>query len=383
MRKNETNEIQTSCTHDKNGNMTVLPGMTCKYDAWNRLVEVGSNIRYDYNGLNQRVKKTVAGITTTSFFNSQWQELESTDPGTAFPLTTYVCGQRYIDDLVCRERGSEKLYSLSDVSWNVVATVDAAGVVQERMRYDAFGKVAWMNAAFTTKANSAYAWNRTFMGQVLDNESGLMLYRNRYYHTGLGRFVTRDPVGYRAGDWNVYRYISNTSCNTTDAHGLLSKPTKCERLLGKAKERLEAEGWVRYGSPNTVSPHDYKRIKECNVDIKCSKECAANPQAEAMTWVSGGRVYICFKEGKFENILPAKFNGLLIHEMFHAKQFLEENKDLCKKDCLSEGTQQPAPLPPEDPRKMTPEKRNQLYEDCAKKEKLAYDVINSRLKSRR
>jgi len=60
--------------------MTVMPGLTCKYDAWNRLVEVGSNIRYDYNGLNQRVRKTVNGVTTTSFFNSQWQELELSGP---------------------------------------------------------------------------------------------------------------------------------------------------------------------------------------------------------------------------------------------------------------------------------------------------------------
>ena len=58
-RKNETNEIQTSCTHDKNGNMTVLPGLTCKYDAWNRLVEIGNTIRYDYNGLNQRIHKQI------------------------------------------------------------------------------------------------------------------------------------------------------------------------------------------------------------------------------------------------------------------------------------------------------------------------------------
>jgi len=56
---NKANEIQTSCTHDKNGNMTVLPGLTCKYDAWNRLVEIGNTIRYDYNGLNQRVHELI------------------------------------------------------------------------------------------------------------------------------------------------------------------------------------------------------------------------------------------------------------------------------------------------------------------------------------
>jgi len=213
---NKVNEIQTSCNHDKNGNMTMMPGMTCKYDAWNRLVEVGNNIRYDYNGLNQRVKKTVAGVTTTSFFNSQWQELESAISGMT---TSYLWGIRYIDDLILRERNEGRLYSLADANWNVVATTDALGMVQERMRYDAFGNVTWLDSAFAVKANSDYGWNRTFTGQVLDAETGLMLYRNRYYHTGLGRFITRDPIGYAAGDVSLYRYVENDSINLSDILG--------------------------------------------------------------------------------------------------------------------------------------------------------------------
>jgi len=214
---NTANEIQTTCVHDKNGNMTVMSGLTCKYDAWNRLVEVGNTIRYDYNGLNQRVRKTVSGVTTTSFFNSHWQELDSVIFGTT---TSYIWGLRYIDDLILRERGGEKLYSLADPNWNVVATTDALGMVQERMRYDAFGNVTWLDSAFVVKANSDDGWNRTFTGQVLDAETDLMLYRNRYYHTGLGRFITRDPIGYAAGDVSLYRYVRNAANKWLDSMGL-------------------------------------------------------------------------------------------------------------------------------------------------------------------
>ncbi len=41
------------------------------YDAWNRLVQVGKNIRYEYNELNHRVKKTVENIVAKSFFNKK------------------------------------------------------------------------------------------------------------------------------------------------------------------------------------------------------------------------------------------------------------------------------------------------------------------------
>jgi RHS repeat-associated protein len=225
---NTANEIQGTCTHDKNGNMTLMPGLKGKYDAWSRLVEVcnpSDNLiaRYEYNGRNHRVRKTVDSVVTTSFFSDEWQELESVTSG---QTTVFVWGLRYIDDLVCRERGGERLYSLADPNWNVVAITDDSGTVVERMRYDAFGKVTWLDAAFATKANSAYAWNRTFTGQVLDSETGLMLYRNRFYHTGLGRFITRDPIGYEAGDSSLYRYLGNRPIDLLDPMGLIY----CSRL---------------------------------------------------------------------------------------------------------------------------------------------------------
>jgi RHS repeat-associated protein len=173
---------------------------------------------YGYNGLNQRVKKTTGTTVTTSFFNQNWQELESK---TGNDITIFIWGLRYVDDLVLREKGTEKLYSLADPNWNVVAITNAAGVVQERMRYDAFGKVTWLDAAFATKANSGFAWNRTFTGQVLDAETGLMLYRNRFYHTGLGRFVQRDPIGYEANDVSLYRYVENMPNVYTDPMGFM------------------------------------------------------------------------------------------------------------------------------------------------------------------
>lgn len=49
-----------------------------------------------------------------------------------------------------------------------------------------------------------------------------MLYRMRYYHPALGRFVTRDPIGYEAGDANLFRYVENNIKNHVDHLGLQS-----------------------------------------------------------------------------------------------------------------------------------------------------------------
>jgi len=222
---NAANELQGIATHDTNGNMILMPGLKGKYDAWNRLVEVrdsSNNLiaRYDYNGMNQRIKKIIGSNVTKSFFNKQWQEMESV---TDSDLTTYVWELRYIDDLVLREKGAERLYSLADPNWNVVAIIDATGTVQERMKYDAFGKITWLDDTFVTKANSNFAWNRTFTGQVLDGETGLILCRSRYFYPLFGRLSGRDPIAYQANDLNLYRYVFNNSLMYADPFGLDSK----------------------------------------------------------------------------------------------------------------------------------------------------------------
>jgi len=320
---NPANEIQTNCTHDRNGNMTIMPGLRGVYDGWNRLVEArnASNVliaRYDYNGLNQRVRRAVGSVVTTSFFNAAWQELEAVTGGQA---TVNIWGQRYVDDLVLRERGNERLYSLADPNWNVVATTNASGTVQERMRYDAFGRITWLNAAFAVKAGTDFAWNRAFTGQVLDSETGMMLYRNRFYHTGLGRFVLRDPIGYEGKDVNVYRYVVNNSCNSTDAHGLqfdFSGDTRCtcERRLAQAREELER-----------ARPSAHRNLQNCNIDIQCTDECAKDQHGiDAMYWYvpDGTHIHICFKRSTAGDGTQRDFTALLIHEMVHIEQELRD-----------------------------------------------------------
>jgi hypothetical protein len=47
-----------------------------------------------------------------------------------------------------------------------------------------------------------------------------MYYKNRYYETGLGRFVSRDPIGYEGG-LNFYRYAASNITIFVDSLGLL------------------------------------------------------------------------------------------------------------------------------------------------------------------
>ncbi|MDO4574991.1 MAG: RHS repeat-associated core domain-containing protein [Planctomycetia bacterium] len=204
-------------------NVSTQPqNLNLTYDAWNRLVRVTSSdgttiATYAYDGLNRRILKTTPTETRRFYYNRNWQCLLETAENQ--PSIHYTWGLRYIDDLVCRHVGFDKIYSLSDPNWNVVALVNSAGIPVERYTYNAFGTPQIYDGNFTPRSSSNYAWTRTFTGQVLDHETNFMLYRNRFYHPTLGRFLTRDPIGYESDRMNIYRYVANKPLIIQDPSG--------------------------------------------------------------------------------------------------------------------------------------------------------------------
>ena len=266
-------------THDRAGNMVTLPRpetpderYRAVYDAWNRLVrledpdsesggsgsssssssggETGQIVaEYEYDGRHFRIVKRAVeeGASSSSsssssssgsnasadrhfYYNNAWQVVEERVDASTDAEIQYVWGLRYIDDLVLRDRDTdadgsleERLYAIQDANWNVVALANVGGAIQERFIYSAYGTSSVLNADFTAKTGgTGYDWEFLFTGRRLDGESGLMYYRNRYYHGVLGRFVTRDPIGYEAGDLSLYQYAGGMPRALADPFGLSS-----------------------------------------------------------------------------------------------------------------------------------------------------------------
>ena len=64
-----------------------------------------------------------------------------------------------------------------------------------------------------------------FAGRQLDRESGLYYNRARMYSPELGRFTSKDPIGFAGGDLNLYRYVGNNPILLSDPQG------KCPLLI--------------------------------------------------------------------------------------------------------------------------------------------------------
>jgi RHS repeat-associated protein len=232
--------------HDKAGNMTTIPApngldvaFTCKYDAWNRLVEVKQGTitiaTYAYDGLNRRVTATPGGGTARHFYYSRdWQVLEERVGAATTADRHFVWGLRYVDDLVLRTvygTPSEALYAIQDANFNVTSVVDDASspAVVERYVYTPYGAMTAYQPDFSSDLSSPSLEYR-YAGYRFDTETGLMQVRNRYLHPQLGRWVTRDPGPHIGILADFYGYVVNAPPVFTDPFGLEAMKTGCAGL---------------------------------------------------------------------------------------------------------------------------------------------------------
>jgi RHS repeat-associated protein len=61
-----------------------------------------------------------------------------------------------------------------------------------------------------------------YTGRERDEETGLYYYRARYYDAAVGEFVSEDPIGFEAGDYNLTRYVSGDPINWIDPSGTVA-----------------------------------------------------------------------------------------------------------------------------------------------------------------
>ncbi|NBB95650.1 MAG: hypothetical protein GVY16_07900, partial [Planctomycetes bacterium] len=161
-----------------------------------------------------------------------WQLLETRTADDVDPSEQYVWDIRYVDAPVVRFQNANTdgdyadaednvLYYTSDANMNVTALVDESGTVVERYAYDPYGERTVLDADFSADADGLSDVNNALghQGLHLDTESALYYNRNRMYNAELGRFTTRDPLGYVDG-MSVYEYVRSRPVVYRDPEGL-------------------------------------------------------------------------------------------------------------------------------------------------------------------
>ncbi len=237
-----------------NGNLTNDGTLIYQYDALNRLIQVNrasdglAIATYVYDAGNRRVRKTVTngGVTgnipngTTDYVWQGWQTMEERNPfggsgSTDTPTKQFIWGT-YIDECIQLMLlvliGPEELpdgpyYPLQDLLYRTVALTDFSGAVAEAYDTEAYGNTLIFTGPgadgiwFTDDdVQSNYEANSIiYCGYRYDAETENYYVRNRYYSPTLGRWITRDPIGYEGGI-NLYGYVESSPAGEVDLSGL-------------------------------------------------------------------------------------------------------------------------------------------------------------------
>ena len=238
---NSTNELidinSTALTYDANGNVLTDGSYAYVYDEENRLTQITRDSdsaivgQYQYDALGRRVQKIadpVGSPVTTRYFYDGPRVIEEQD-GFGTTQATYIYGNS-IDEILTMSRSGQTYYYHQNALGSVEAVTDSTATPVERYEYDAYGAVTVTTGAGTPVSPNSWGAPHSaignpwmFTGRQLDEESGLYFYRARYYDSGKGRFLERDPRELRSG-WgtatNLYAYAGDSPGVFSDASGL-------------------------------------------------------------------------------------------------------------------------------------------------------------------
>jgi RHS repeat-associated protein len=145
---------------------------------------------------------------------------------------------------------------LADRQGSIVATAPVAGGTSavSLYTYGPYGeRTSWGGSRFA------------YTGQIALPEASLYHYKARAYDPSRGWFLQTDPIGYEAGDFNLYAYVGGDPVNKSDPTGLCDGNTmqitgckppsgscasdpQCSTIRGDVVSRVAVDG---AGSSNT------------------------------------------------------------------------------------------------------------------------------------
>jgi RHS repeat-associated protein len=209
-------------TYDLNGNLTGDGTHTYTWDARDRLAAVSGPVggSFVYDAFGRRQRKTVDGVITDFVYDGLTPVRQAVGAGAVDLLTGPG-----IDEYLVRTDGVGALDVLADGLGSTLALADGAGAVQPEYGYEPFGG--------TTASGTSSGNELRFTGREEDG-TGLYYYRARYYHPGLQRFISEDPIGFAGGDVNLYAYVANqpTLFRDPTGHDLVAGTYGASGFLG-------------------------------------------------------------------------------------------------------------------------------------------------------
>ncbi len=209
-------------------------------------------IQYTYDPIGRRASKTDNGAAQNFVYDGD--DLVAVLDASGGVVFSNVFSGAIDEPLSTTSGGSTKLLH-TNLLGSVVAVAEG-NAVTSTYSYGPFGE--------TLAPSSADSLPFRFTGREKDTDE-LYYFRARYYHTGLGRFISADPIGL-AGGLSLYAYAGGNPVSVGDPQGTQpGSPDWCRRqaerirnIENKIQERIGELDEDPQGLPEACPGDDLK-----------------------------------------------------------------------------------------------------------------------------
>jgi RHS repeat-associated protein len=219
-------------TYDKNGNQQTKTNpktgetWTYSFNEVNQLIQAvdttssgTTTVTYKYDALGNQVEHDVqvngGAVTITRYVVDNGGHVIADLDGSNTLLVRYFYDQNQVAPLARIQyngtSGTPAWY-LTDHLGSVIGLMGNAGTLLASRSYDPFGNIVSQTGTTT--------WDRFgFTGEPLDSVTGQQQNNQRWYNAATMQWTTRDPLGFGAGQSNLYEYAGNSPLDYTDPSG--------------------------------------------------------------------------------------------------------------------------------------------------------------------
>jgi RHS repeat-associated protein len=202
-------------TYDANGSLQSKTDTstgrvtTYAYDGQGNLRHVGlpdgRTIDYTIDSQNRRVAKKINGVIVRRWIYEDRLRAAAEFDGAGTLLARYLHG-------VTVKAGTSYRVIADHLGTPRLLVDSTTGAVAERLDFDEWGQVT----ADTTVGFQVFGFAHGFY----DADTGLVRFGARDYDPVVGRWTSKDPILFRGGDADLYRYIGGDPVNGRDPSGL-------------------------------------------------------------------------------------------------------------------------------------------------------------------
>jgi RHS repeat-associated protein len=179
--------------------------------------------------------------------------------------------------------------------------------VVKHVAYDAFGNVT---------SDSAAAVKSLFLytARPFDADTDLQNNLNRWYDLSTGRWMSVDPIGFAAGDANLYRYVGNDVLRLTDPTGLL-KCTPGAPQVSPPSRAVATAGGLQVDF--SLSPTFYNGTKatwlRCEVTRTITWVVTCTRRAWFTCWIISQKFTVTVSEQQTVSFMTRTQDFVLVH----------------------------------------------------------------------